>query len=684
MKTLTILLLILIFSIAALAKPNVTALNPGEPYYPYEPGEILVKFTESLPGSLIADLCSKAGDKILDQSEQLGFYRIQTADEAAAIVRYRSLDVVQWANFNYIAKALYTPNDTFYPYQWHYNRINLPAAWDITRGSAAVKVAVCDMGFYFNHADWAGVQTNSPYDFVDNDNNPATTVYDSHGAHVAGTIFAATNNNLGVAGIAPLCTLMPIRCLNDSGSGTIAGISNGISWAATHGANVLNLSLGFSVSGPPQDPGPPLSTAINQAAAANVVICAASGNDDEPYVGYPAAYEACIAVGATGYNDAIAPYSNRGTELDVVAPGGNTSQDLNNDGQPDGVLSTGRDGSGDVYIWMQGTSMATPHVAGVAALLLSHGLAASQVRQALEETAVDLGTSGWDATFGYGRIDAAAALAWQGGGGGTTTLLNEGFEGSTFPPSGWEVFANGGSGANWVPLATAIDNAAAGTTPHSGTNAAFHNDDSASDSVRDWLITPPVTIPSGATQVQLSFFQRNYYMVPIYYGLHAVLYSTNSNNYSYLTTLPDAQATWGEVQLSLDSLAGRQVWFAFYYVGNNGSEWYLDDVSLTANVPNAAPDHPAELPAALTLGEPYPNPFNSTSVIPIELSSPARVELSVYNMLGQRVTTLLPLSDLNAGTHRYLWNAEQSATGTYLIKLSGGSAVQTRKITLVK
>jgi hypothetical protein len=682
MKTWWVVTWILMLTMTAMAKPNVTGLKSGEPYYKFIPHEVLVKFADAVSVGQMAERIEQAGDKLLERSDELGFCRIQTSDITAALIRYRSMDDVDWANFNYIADAFYTPNDTFYPYQWHYNRINLPSAWDVTRGSAAVKVAVADMGFYFNHSDWDGVATNSPHDFIDNDNDPSTTVYDSHGAHVAGTIIASTNNGLGVAGIAPLCTLMPLRCLDDSGHGTIAGISNAISWAATHNANVLNLSLGFGVSGPPQDPGPPLSTAINQAAAAGVVICAAAGNDNMPYVAYPGAYEACIAVGATGYNDAIAPYSNGGTELDVVAPGGNTSQDLNNDGQPDGVLSTGRDGSGDVYIWMQGTSMATPHVAGVSALLLSHGLAAAQVRQALEETALDLGATGWDATFGHGRIDANAALAWHGGSGGETVFISEGFEG-TFPPASWSLYAGGGSSPGWVELANA-GNAAGGTTPHSGSNAAYHNDDIAADSVRDWLITPPITIPAGSTQATLTFFQRNYYVQPAYYGVHGVLYSTDNANFRYLARYGEAQESWAQETLQLDSLVGRQIWYAFYYVGNNGSEWYVDDVQISARVPGAAGQPHATVPGEMSLGEPYPNPFNSTTVIPLDLNSPARVELAVYNLLGQKVATLSPMTALTAGTHRFQWTADGAATGAYLLRLSGPSGMQTRKITLIK
>lgn len=416
-RTLATLVVVLLGLTPAFATKSLPLLKTGEPFYEFVPGQVLVKFAPTATAADIAGLVTQVDGELAYHSELLDFYRIDlsSADVGEVINFFRGQNDVLWANFNYVAHAAYTPNDTYYGYQWHYPRINLPNAWDITLGSASVVVAVADMGFYFDHEDWAGVQTVHPYDFVGGDTDPSTTVDDSHGAHVAGTIIAATNNSVGVAGVAPLCTLMPIRVLDDQGSGSTQTIADGIAWAGTHGAEVLNLSLGYPVSGPPQDPGPPLSTAVASAAAAGVVICAASHNQAQPYVAYPAAYEECIAVGSTGYDDALAPYSNYGSALDVVAPGGNTDQDLNGDGYADGVLSTVRSAqNGDYYVFWQGTSMASPHVAGVAGLLVSNGLATSQVRDALQQTAVDLGSPGWDQTFGHGRIDAHAALQWGG------------------------------------------------------------------------------------------------------------------------------------------------------------------------------------------------------------------------------------------------------------------------------
>ena len=680
-----LLILVTATAFAGSAKPAV-GLAADEPYYEYVPGEVLVKFQGSATASDVTALIAQLGGRIAEYSEQLDDYRI-TAPAAMsteeAVLFFRQSPTVEWANFNYLAHALFTPNDPFYVYQWHYPRINLPQAWDITRGNANVVVAVCDMGFQFNHPDWASVQTTSPHDYIDNDNDPTTTVDESHGMHVAGTIFAATNNNLGVAGIAPLCTLMPIRVLDDSGSGSAQQIADGIVWAANHGAELMNLSLGFGVSGPPQDPGPPTSTAITTAANAGVVIFAATGNDAQPYVGYPALYQQCIAVGSTGYDDVRADYSNYGNGLDIMAPGGDMSEDLNSDGYADGVLSTVRAGGEWAYVFFQGTSMATPHACGVGALLMSHGLAGNQVRQALQETAVDLSSPGWDNQYGYGRINALAALQWQGGGGGETTLLNETFE--SWPPANW-AFLRGQGGAigpGWVSLAANQDEANGGVDPHNGTTAAFHNDDNVDGVSDDWLATPAVAVPVNATSIRFRFWQRNFY-VDGYYEYHGVWYSTDGTNWNEAIELDQVEESWTQVELNADALEGQTVYFAFRYQGDYATEWFIDDVTLTAVVPGAADPQQAALPENLTLLAPYPNPFNSVAQIPFELSAPARVELNVYNLLGQHVATLTSSQDFTAGRHQLAWDASAVTSGLYFVKLTSGSAIQTRKLLLVR
>lgn len=199
-----------------------------------------------------------------------------------------------------------------------------------------------------------------------------------------------------MAGACPGCGLLIAKSLDASNSGTDVDIVEGINWAVQNGAEVINLSLG----GPAKST--ILETAVNNAWNSGVVVVAAAGNDGKPTVNYPAGYPRVIAVGATDRNDARARYSNFGRFVDVSAPGGNGINPPGNN-----ILSTYLD---DDYAYAAGTSMASPHVAGLAGLLAAQGRPAAKVRSRVESTAVDLGAPGRDALFGEGRINAAAAV----------------------------------------------------------------------------------------------------------------------------------------------------------------------------------------------------------------------------------------------------------------------------------
>ena len=338
---------------------------------------------------------------------------------------------------NYIRRAQFVPNDPLYRFQWHYPQINLPQAWDLTTGTDAI-VAVIDTGVVLSHPDLQG-QWVAGYDFISNpsnagdgdgiDANPDDPGDGTdpgggssfHGTHIAGTVAAATNNSVGVAGVAFGAKVMPLRALGRFG-GTDYDIEQAVRYAAglpndsgtvpPRRADVINLSVG----------GPGFSTATqavyDQARAAGVVIVAAVGNEGSSTPFYPAAFPSVLGVGAVDIDKARAPYSNFGTAVDVVAPGGNTARDVNGDGKPDGVLSTAAsDSSGtlvnDYAIW-QGTSMATPHVAGVLALMKSvaPNLTPQDIDALLASGALteDLGTPGRDEQFGDGLINAYKAV----------------------------------------------------------------------------------------------------------------------------------------------------------------------------------------------------------------------------------------------------------------------------------
>ncbi|MFH0907028.1 MAG: S8 family serine peptidase [bacterium] len=416
----SIVMLGLIMGGIVMAKPslnvnssdNVNISNENSNKAEYVPDEIIVKYK---------------GDKEPFRVVKLPFGKsVKEAEE-----EFEMRGDVEYVEPNYIAHAFAVPNDPYYAYQWHldnpiYGGIQTEQAWDVSSGSG-VTVAVVDTGIayesyqqsrrerYYQAPDLNKTCFVNGYDFVNNDTHPNDD--NSHGTHVAGTIAQSTNNNKGTAGVAFSACLMPVKVLDKYGSGTYADVANGIIWAVDNGAKVINLSLGGSASSLT------LENAVAYAYNKGVTIVAAAGNDGTNVISYPAAYDSYVmAVGAVRYDETLAYYSNYGPGLDLVAPGGDLTVDQNNDGYADGVLqntfnpNTKR--TSDFGYWFfQGTSMAAPHVAGTAALVLANGNATTpdQVRVALETTAEDLGIPGFDDTYGYGLVDAYAALGWTAG-----------------------------------------------------------------------------------------------------------------------------------------------------------------------------------------------------------------------------------------------------------------------------
>jgi serine protease len=303
------------------------------------------------------------------------------------------------------------PNDTCFRYQWHLKQIGMPQAWKMGKGKG-VTVAVIDTGVA-RVADLAETPFVPGFNFITNSDNAADD--HGHGTHVAGTIAQSTNNKLGVAGVAYGVSIMPIKVLSAQGSGSMAGIAQGIRWAADHGAQVINMSLG----GP--FPVGTIASAVKYAREKGVTIVAAAGNDGRGRVSYPARYDGVIAVASTQFDETTTFYSNWGAQIDIAAPGGNVRVDQNGDGKPDGVLQhtivPGNISQTD-YLWFMGTSMASPHVAGVAALIVGAGVRKPDaVEQILLGTARAPKTKAGgeagkrvDDHYGAGIVDAAAAL----------------------------------------------------------------------------------------------------------------------------------------------------------------------------------------------------------------------------------------------------------------------------------
>ncbi len=404
------------------------------------------------------------------------------------------------AELNYLKYPLATPNDPGYAAQWHYPQINLPAAWDVTTGSDTVVIAVIDDGVRA-HTDLtrridgydmiSAVANGGDGDGRDADGsaepNPSPLGKSSwHGNHVAGTVGATSGNNAGLAGVDWSAKLLPVRVLGVQGTGEAIDIIAGMRWAAglevpgvpmnPTPAHVLNMSLG---GGPLTDVE---QMAINEVVNTGAVIVVASGNSNEDAAQSSlGGYDNVIVVGATDYNQQRAPYSNFGTVIDIMAPGGDTQADANADGKPDGVLSTYLDDTGMMSgtHLLDGTSMASPHIAGIVGLMkavnpqLDHAMA----EQILKSTANP--ASQCNQGCGAGQVNAAAAvLAARGmppASGPKVALsaprLNAGGEAS----AALSIFNQGGAQLDWTATITGraamsvrIDGAASGAIAPGG------------------------------------------------------------------------------------------------------------------------------------------------------------------------------------------------------------------------
>lgn len=382
--------------------------------------EIIIKFKAHVSSRKKAALYAGAGAMQIRTNARDLFTVITVPETSRSRVLREFIQHpdIAYAEPNGIIRACMIPNDAEYPRQWHFPMINLENAWDYSTG-AGVTVAVLDSGINSHGNDGFGDRLLDGYNALLN--IPARWEdFNYHGTHVAGTIGQETNNLHGTAGIAFSARLLPVKVLGRTGYGTRASVASGIIWAADHDADIINMSFGeneFSNT---------IRDAVDYAYAQGVTLVAAGGNDPDggtpAPVYYPAAFDHVIAVSAVDGNGDRSFYSNVGPEIDIAAPGGDKQVDADQDGYEDGILQETFEmllgfpwgAIGWSYYYLQGTSMAAPHVAGVAALIkAAHPeWGPDAIEQALTATAVDLGKPGKDSEYGYGLVDADAAVRY--------------------------------------------------------------------------------------------------------------------------------------------------------------------------------------------------------------------------------------------------------------------------------
>jgi len=346
---------------------------------------------------------AKFGSKVTSEVSIGGKVRavvveLPLASVAAFVEEVRRVGLAAYVEPNMKVQVQLVPNDPYWSRQWGPRKIEADWAWDSTRGNMSVLVAIVDTGIDYTHPDLASNYAPLGFDWVNSDPDPIDDF--GHGTHCAGIVAAVLNNHVGIAGMAQV-RIMAEKVLDSGGSGYWDWVANGITHAVDQGANIVSLSLGgYGES-------ETIHEAVRYAQTAGVLVVAATGNDNTNMRSYPAAYDEVVAVSATDQYDNKAGFSNWGDWIELAAPGVEIYSTM-----PTYHVTLNDYGYSMEYDYLSGTSMACPHVSGVAALVWSRypNATGDWVRLWLRSTADDLGIPGFDEYFGYGRVNARKAV----------------------------------------------------------------------------------------------------------------------------------------------------------------------------------------------------------------------------------------------------------------------------------